>query len=329
MTRPVITVFGAAGAQGGGLVRAILADPSARFAVRAVTSEPHSYTARALAHLGAQVVCANPGDAYSVLDAMRGAHGAFCMTDSRTCASPDDELAHAQTMAECAARAGVGHVVWSTSEDTREFVPPGSGQMPVLCGRYNVPQFDAKGEANRFFSDSRVPATLLYPSLTWDDIVHWCVQPRRDREAGVELVLPTAQAKIPGIAATDVGPCALAIFARRHELFGKSIGIAGEHLSAAQMAEQLALALGESVVHAGLAPAAFRALGFARADELGNLFQFQRDFERQHCAARSVACARELHPGLKTFAAWLAQRATTTAGSPSAPTRESPCALAR
>ncbi len=38
----VITVFGATGAQGGGLARAILADPKREFAVRAVTRKPDS-----------------------------------------------------------------------------------------------------------------------------------------------------------------------------------------------------------------------------------------------------------------------------------------------
>ncbi|HEY1130232.1 MAG TPA: NmrA family NAD(P)-binding protein, partial [Roseateles sp.] len=38
--RPVIAVFGATGAQGGGLVRALLRDPWRRFAVRALTRQP-------------------------------------------------------------------------------------------------------------------------------------------------------------------------------------------------------------------------------------------------------------------------------------------------
>ena len=36
----IITVFGATGAQGGGLARAILSDPRQRFRLRAVTRKP-------------------------------------------------------------------------------------------------------------------------------------------------------------------------------------------------------------------------------------------------------------------------------------------------
>src|SRR5262245_8436892 len=75
----VITVFGATGAQGGGLARAILADPARRFRVRAVTRKPDSPAARALAAKGAEVVAADLDDAASVRRAMDGAHGAFCV----------------------------------------------------------------------------------------------------------------------------------------------------------------------------------------------------------------------------------------------------------
>jgi len=115
------------------------------------------------------------------------------------------------------------------------------------------------------------------------------------------------------ILAADIGHCALGIFTRGTELVGKSIGIAGEHLTGAQMAEQLSLALGEPMLHDALSPAQYRALGFPGADDLGNMFQFKRGFEHAYCAARSVACARELHPQLRTIAEWLAGEPWTAA----------------
>ena len=42
MDKKIIAVVGATGAQGGGLVRAILADPGGGFAVRAITRDPDS-----------------------------------------------------------------------------------------------------------------------------------------------------------------------------------------------------------------------------------------------------------------------------------------------
>ena len=305
--RPTVAVIGATGAQGGGLARAILEDPHQRFALRAVTRKPGGEAARALARRGAEIVAADLDDAASVERAMRGAHGAFCVTNYWEHLSPERELAQAQNMARAAASAGVRHVIWSTLEDTRDYVAPGSGHMPLLRQKYNVPHYDAKGEANAAFIQRRVPATLLYTSVHWDNLVHFGMHPRRGAGGRLELVLPMEGARLPGIAAADIGACAFGIFTRGEELIGKSVGIAGEHLSGAQMAEQLALALGEPVSHAAPSPAEYAASGFPGADDLANMFQFKRDFERSYCASRNVDCARQLHPGLRTFAAWLAE----------------------
>ena len=65
MAKKTIAVVGATGAQGGGLVRAILADPSGGFAARALTRDVTSEKAKALAKLGAEVVAVNIDDAAS------------------------------------------------------------------------------------------------------------------------------------------------------------------------------------------------------------------------------------------------------------------------
>ena len=300
----LITVFGATGAQGGGLARAILADPLRRFALRAVTRRPEAPASRALAAAGAEIVTADLDDAASVERAMHGAYGAFCVTSYWEHLDPERELAQAGAMARGAQAAGLRHVVWSTLEDTRGFVAPGT-TMPVLAGRYNVPHFDAKGEANRAFIERGVPTTLLHTSFYWDNLIHFGMQPRRGADGMLEFVLPMAEARLPGIAAEDIGPCAFGIFARDGQLIGKSIGIAGEHLTGVQMAEQLALALGEPVRHVSPTPRQYAALGFPGADDLANMFQFKTEFERAYGAARNPGCARELHPGLQTFARWL------------------------
>ena len=56
--KKIIAIAGATGAQGGGLARAILSDPSGGFAVRALTRDPNSDKAKQLARLGAEVVAA-------------------------------------------------------------------------------------------------------------------------------------------------------------------------------------------------------------------------------------------------------------------------------
>ena len=156
----IIAVVGATGAQGGGLVRAILADLRGGYRARALTRHPDSVKAKALAAAGAEVVAADLDDPASLESAFAGAHGAFCLTNFWEHFSPELELAQAERQARAAKAAGVRHAIWSTLEDVRKWVPLSDNRMPTLMGKYKVPHFDAKGEADHFFRDNGVPTTL-------------------------------------------------------------------------------------------------------------------------------------------------------------------------
>ena len=309
-TKKIITVFGATGAQGGGLVRSILEDRDGPFAVRAVTRDTSSDSARNLAVAGAEVVAADVDDAAAVGRALEGAYGAYFVTFFWAHFSPERELAEARIMAEAARAAGLRHAVWSTLEDTRRWMKLDDPRMPTLMGRYKVPHFDAKGEADQFFREAGVPTTFLLTSFYWDNLIHFGMGPKAGADGTLEFVLPMGNAKLPGIAASDIGRCAYGVFRRRDDFVGKSVGIAGEHLTGAEMATALSRALGREVRHVDVAPEVYRGFGFPGADDLGNMFQFKRDFNGDFCAARSVERTRLLNPRLQSFSQWLAANAT-------------------
>ena len=85
--------------------------------------------------------------------AFDGAYAAFCVTNFWEHGSPERELRRPAAMADAVACAGNEHVIWSTLEDTRQWVPLTSDRMPTLLGHYKVPHFDAKGEANAAFTE--------------------------------------------------------------------------------------------------------------------------------------------------------------------------------
>jgi uncharacterized protein YbjT (DUF2867 family) len=308
MTKKIITVFGATGAQGGGLARAILADKAGELAVRAVTRKPDSDSAKALAAAGAEVYVADLDDAASVHRAMNGAFGAFCVTNFWEHFSPEKELAQAATLADAAAKAGVKHVVWSTLEDTRAFFPLGS-RMPVLMGKYNVPHFDAKGEANKLFT-GRVPTTLVNTSFYWDNLIHFGMGPKKGPDGVLAITLPMADKKLSGIAVEDIGKCVHGIFKGGVANVGKTFGLAGEHLTGAQMAAALTRALGQAVRYNAVTPEQFRGFGFPGAEDMGNMFQFYAEFEDYFTGARPLDVARRLNPELQDFATFLARNAS-------------------
>jgi uncharacterized protein YbjT (DUF2867 family) len=305
----IIAVVGATGAQGGGLARAILDEPEGGFAVRALTRSTASDKARALAELGAEVVQADLDDEASLHAAFADAYGAYCVTNFWEHYSPDKELDQARNLAAAARAAGLQHVIWSTLEDTRAWVPLEDDRMPTLMERYKVPHYDAKGEANQFFTDAAVPTTFLLTSFYWDNLVHFGMGPKRGPDGKLLFTLPTADKKLPGIAAADIGRCALGIFKNAADYAGKTVGIAGGHLTGAQMAQALSEALGEEVRYNAVSPADYRAFGFPGAEDLGNMFQFKRDFEDYYCGARNLDESRALNPSLQTFEQWLAQNA--------------------
>jgi uncharacterized protein YbjT (DUF2867 family) len=304
--RKVIAVVGATGAQGGGVVRAILSDVHGGFSARAITRDVHSDRARALAAMGAEVVAADIDEPESLERALQGAYGAYFVTFFWAHFSPEKELVEARNMAQAAKQVAIQHAIWSTLEDTRRWIPLSDARMPTLMGHYKVPHFDAKGLADKYFSDLGVPTTFLLTSFYWENLIHFGMGPKRGPDGTLELSLPMGDRRLPGIAAEDIGKCAYGIFKKGTEYIGRTVGIAGARLTGAEMAAELSQALGEKVRYNAVSPEAYRGLGFPGAEDLGNMFQFKRDFEGYFCSARDPEVARSLNPELQSFGDWLA-----------------------
>lgn len=176
------------------------------------------------------MVAADIDDEASLTAALQGAHGAYFVTFFWEHRSPEKEIAEVRSMAGAAKAAGVAHVIWSTLEDTRQWIPLPDTRMPTLMGEYKVPHFDAKGESNAVFTALGVPTTFLYTSFYWDNLIHFGMGPKQGPDGTLAFTLP-----------------------------------------------------------------------------MGNMFQFNSDFEQVFCAARSVEVSRALNPSLQTFSAWLVQ----------------------
>jgi uncharacterized protein YbjT (DUF2867 family) len=304
--KKIIAVVGATGAQGGGLVRAILQDSGSDFAVRALTRDPASDKAKELAKLGAEVVAADIDDEASVTKVLQGAYGAFFVTFYWAHFSPEKEIAEVGNMARAAKAAGLRHVIWSTLEDTRKWIPLSDPRMPTLMGRYKVPHFDGKGESDKFFTELGVATTFLRASFYWDNMIFFGMGPKRGPDGTLAITLPMGDKKLAGIAAEDIGKCAYGIFKKGEAYIGRTVGIAGGHLTGGQMAASMSKALSREVRYNAVSPETYRGFGFPGSDDLGNMFQFYADFEADFCGARSIEESRTLNPALQSFDQWLA-----------------------
>ena len=308
--KKIIAVVGATGAQGGGLARAVLADPAGGFGVRALTRDPSKDAAVALADQGAEVVQADLDDEASLTTAFEGAYGAYCVTNFWEHFSGDKEVEQAGNLARAAKAAGIEHAIWSTFEDTRAWIPLDDDRMPTLQGHYKVAHFDAKAEANHFFTDLGVPTTFLLTSAYFENFIYFGWGPARGEDGVLAVTYPMGDKKLPMIGVEDIGKCAYAIFKAGAEYVGKTVGIAAENPTGAEIAAAFTKALGEEVRYNDVPADVYRSFGFPGADDIGNMFQFKRDFNDDYTAARSIDLSRRLDPDLQTLDAWLAENAS-------------------
>ena len=308
--KKTIAVIGATGAQGGGVVRAILADPERRFVARAITRKTDSDKARALAAAGAEVVAADADDPASLERAFTGAHGAFLVTNFWEHFSPERELTQAGAMARATKAAGVKHAVWSTLEDTRLDFPIDDPRLKTLQGKYKVPHFDAKGEADAIFRAEAAPTSYLMAAFYWENFIFFGQGPRKNPDGSVVLALPLGGGKLPGIAAEDIGTCAFGIFTRGPQAAGERFGIAGEVLSGPEYAAAFSRHLGMPVSFYDMPFNDYRALGFPGADDMGNMYEHHAILGETFRRHRSPDLARALNPALQSFDTWLRANAS-------------------
>jgi uncharacterized protein YbjT (DUF2867 family) len=255
------------------------------------------------------VVAGDADDAASLAAAFAGADAVFAVTNFWEHGSADREGRQAAAIAEAVGKAGVGHVVWSTLEDTRRWISLSDERLPNLQGDYKVPHFDAKGAADRLFEKSGVPTTFLQAAFYWDNFIHFGMGPRAGADGQLTLALPLGGAKLPGVAAADVGKVAHGIFKRGVATAGQCVPASGEILSGEEYAAKFARALGRPVAFANIPFATYRGLGFPGADDLGNMFEFQAILGEEFLARRDPSTSRAYAPAILDFDGWVAANA--------------------
>ena len=205
--------------------------------------------ARALAALGAEVVAADVDDQASLERAFAGAHGAYCVTFFWDHFSPGEGKGRgAQHGRGCASAAKLQHVIWSTLEDTRKWVPLTDDRMPTLMGSYKVPHFDAKGESDARFTEAGVPTTFLLTSFYWENFIYFGMGPKPGPDGKLAITMPdgaTSRCRAWPRRTSASARSASSRPAIPH--IGRTVGIAGGHLTGTQMAAAFSRALGKEV----------------------------------------------------------------------------------
>jgi uncharacterized protein YbjT (DUF2867 family) len=221
----VVLVTGATGRQGGAVARHLLA---AGFPVRALTRNPDGAAARALAEKGATLVKGDLDDPGSLARAVEGAYGVFSVQNYwEKGVGFDGEVRQGRSLADAAKAAGVKHFVQSSIADAE-----------------NVPQvkhFDSKARIERYIDEIGLPRTFVRTVFYMDNFL--------DPKGG-SLLLPLlsgilgADAPLHMIAVDDIGAVTAAVFREPERFLGRSVDVAGDRLTVAEMRETYARVTG-------------------------------------------------------------------------------------
>ena len=97
------------------------------------------------------------------------------------------------------------------------------------------------------------------------------------------------------------------MFRGGEEFLGKTVGIAGEHITGERLAAGLSRVYGEPVRYQSLPLEVFRSLPFPGIEVAANMFQYVAEANEDYCRLRDVRLARLLNPSLLGFDAWVSR----------------------
>lgn len=280
----VVLVTGATGTQGGAVARELL---RRGYEVRALTRDPSSSRARALAELGARLVQGDFNDADSIAAAMQGAYGVFAITLFWS-EGFEGEIEQGKRLIRQAAEAGVQHFVLTSVAGADEST--------------GIPHFDSKWAVEQYLHQSALDWTILRP-VEFMDNWRWSMEQFR---AG-RLVDPRlADTRHQWIAASDIGFFAGEAFDRPGDWMGVTREIAGDELTIGELAGLLSEAFGQPVVHEQIGWEEFKA---ENGEEMTAMYRWFAS----HGYTAEVDSLREDYPNLVTARAFLNELASERA----------------
>ncbi|KAM4698088.1 nmrA-like family domain-containing protein 1 [Rhinophrynus dorsalis] len=286
--KKIIVVFGATGAQGGSVARALLEDST--FAVRAVTRDTTKGAALKLKQAGAEVVAADMNDEKSLESALSGAYGAFVVTNYFDHSSKDNEAVQGKRIADLSKRLGLKHVVYSGLENVKK----------LTGGKLEVKNFDCKGEVEEYFRAIGVPMTSVRLSMYYENLLGF-LKPKKAKDGQTyTFVIPVGDVPLDGFSVQDLGPVVVRILKCPSEYIGKNIGLSTDKLTVDQYALIMSKATGKTIKATKMIPEEYVKHGLPGADKLANMFCFY-----MMKPDRDVALTFKLNPKAKTFSQWM------------------------
>lgn len=281
---PLILVTGATGTQGGAVARELLLRG---YEVRALTRDPSSGEAQALASLGASTVQGDFNDAASLAAALEGVDGVFGVTvwwDGF-----DAEIEQGKRLIDEASKAGVAHFVLTSVASADE--------------NTGIPHFDSKWAIEQYLHQSDLNWSVVRP-VEFMNNWYW----RLDEFGAGQMADPRKpESGHQWIAASDIGFFVAEAFDHPDEWVGQTVEIAGDGMTVGELASALSDAYGHEVSHIQVSWEDFEARA---GEEIALMYRWFEDVGY----SADIASLRERYPDLVTVPEFLQEMATE--GSP-------------
>jgi uncharacterized protein YbjT (DUF2867 family) len=290
MTMKTILVFGATGAQGGSVARALLS--RGKFAVRALTRKTDSPAANALRDLGAEIVQGDLDDPASLAAALEGVYGVFGVTNFWEHFGKEAE--QGRNLVKAVADANVQHFIFST-------LPPIEKETN---GALKSPHFDLKAEHEAYARSLGIPATFVHVPFYYENFLYF-FPPKPAGDGTYQFGFPQGDTPLAAISVQDVGPLVAPMFEQPEKYIGQVVKLAGDEIPASEYAEVMSRVTGSDVNYAYIPRETFAAFGFPGAEDLADMFEYYR----LHIPSRAqdIETCRTVAPELQSFETWAAR----------------------
>jgi uncharacterized protein YbjT (DUF2867 family) len=283
-----ILVTGATGAQGGSVVRHLL--KGGKFKVRCLTRKPDSERARGLVKAGAETVRGDLGNPESLQAAMKGCYGVFGVTNFWE--HFEKEAFHGKNLIDAVKEAGIEHFVFSTLPSAQK----------LSDGKLEVPHFDLKARMEEYARSLKLPATYAHVAFYYENFLYF-FPPKLQEDGSYLFGLPQGETPLAAVGVEDVGGVVATIFDRPGEFRDLTVGIVGDDLPCSKYAEIMSRVLGKKILYRYIPREVFAKFGFPGAEDLANMFEYNRLFipNRQADFEQSLA----LYPEMQRFKPWV------------------------
>jgi uncharacterized protein YbjT (DUF2867 family) len=285
--KKTILVTGATGAQGGGVAKHLL--KNGRYTVRCLTRNPSSDKANALKLAGAEVRRGDLDDPASLREALEGCWGVFGVTNFWEHFAK--ELPQGINLVDAVTKAKVPHFIFSTLPYVKK----------LTGGKLEVPHFDLKGQIEEHARGLKLGATFANVAFYFENFIHF-FPPRKQVDGSYALAFPQGDTPLATVAVEDAGGVVETIFRDPDSFKDKTVGVVGDDLPCVEYAAILSKVTGKKVVYSHMPREQFAALGFPGADDLANMFEYNRFHipNRQADVRESL----RLYPAMQRFEPW-------------------------